>query len=120
MANKDFLSHQVMTDLVMTGTAVVLSEITNIRGMDDVFYEIQMSGTAVGTFTVQVSTSYDPISNPDAVFIPIVLDPVPVAAGADGQIGININLMGSKYIQLTYTNASGSGTMNAYISAKAV
>ncbi len=104
----------------MTGTSVITSQITNIRGHDNVFYDIQFVGTPTGTFSVQVSSSYDPLTNPNATFIPLVLSPVPVASGAAGQIGIDINQEGAQWIKLVYTNTSGTGTLQAYISAKAI
>lgn len=104
----------------MTGTSTILSQISEIRGFDDVYYEMQFTGTPTGTFTVQVSSSYDPITNPNAVFIVLPLTPGPVAAGTSGSIGIDINLEGAQWIQLTYTNTSGTGVLNAFISSKAL
>lgn len=104
----------------MTGTSVITSQITNIRGFDNEFYDIQFTGTPTGTFSVQVSSSYDPITNPNAIFIPLVLSPAPVAAGSSGVIGIDINQEGAQWIKLVYTNVSGTGVLNAYISAKAI
>lgn len=120
MAEKNFLHKQVIVNGAMTGTSVITSQITNIRGMDNVFYDIQFSGSPTGTFSVQVSSSYDPITNPNAIFIPLVLSPVPVASGSSGVIGIDINQEGAQWIKLVYTNTSGTGTLNAYISAKAI
>ncbi len=104
----------------MTGTSTILSTISNIRGFDDVSYDIQFTGTPTGTFTVQVSNSYDPVTNPNAIFIPVTLSPVPVASGSAGVVGINLNFLGFQYVQLTYTNTSGTGTLNAFVAAKAL
>jgi hypothetical protein len=104
----------------MSGTSTISSPITEIRGFDDVYYEMQFTGTPTGTFSVQVSSSYDPITNPNAVFITIPLSPTPIATGTAGSIGIDINLEGSQWIQLVYTNTSGTGTLNAYVSGKAL
>lgn len=120
MAQKNYLSHQVITAGVMTGTSSITSQITEIRGFDNIAYEIDFSGTPTGTFQVEVSNSYDPITNPNATFVILVLSPAPVAAGSSGVIGIDINQSGFKYIKLVYTNISGSGTLNAFISGKAI
>lgn len=120
MAEKNFLHKQVITNQPMTGTSTITSQITNIRGMDNVFYDIQFTGAPTGTFTISVSSSYDPQTNPNAIFIPLTLPTTPVASGAAGQIGIDLNQMGSQWIKLSYTNSSGSGVLNAYISAKAI
>jgi hypothetical protein len=120
MAEKNFTHKQVITNQSMTGTSTITSQITNIRGFDNVFYDVQFTGTPVGSFAVSVSSSYDPVTNPNAIFIPLVLTPAAVASGSSGQIGIDLNQMGAQWIKLSYTNASGSGTLNAYISAKAI
>ena len=104
----------------MTGTTVVTSPITNIRGFDNVAYDIQFTGTPTGTFSVLVSSSYDPVTNPNAIFIALTLSPSPVASGAAGQIGIDINQSGFQYIKLVYTNTSGTGTLSAFVSGKAI
>lgn len=104
----------------MSGTSTLTSQITEIRGFDNIAYEVDFSGTPIGTFTVEVSNSYDPITNPNATFVVLVLSPTPVASGSSGVIGIDINQSGFKYIKLTYTNTSGSGVLQAYISGKAI
>jgi hypothetical protein len=120
MAQKNWLGHQVITNGSMTGTSTITSQVTEIRGFDNVSYEADFSGTPTGTFSVQVSNSYDPITNPNAVFIPLVLSPTPVASGSSGVVGIDINQSGFKYIKIVYTNISGTGTLQAYISGKAL
>lgn len=104
----------------MTSTSTITSLITEIRGFDNIAYDIQFTGTPTGTFSVQVSSSYDPITNPNAIFIALTLSLVPVASGSAGQIGIDINQSGFQWIKLVYTNSSGSGTLNAFVSGKAL
>jgi hypothetical protein len=120
MSQKNWLGHQVITNQTMSGTSVITSQITEIRGFDNVSYEMDFTGTPMGTFSVQVSNSYDPITNPNATFIVLSLSPAPVASGSSGIIGIDINQSGFKYIKLVYTNASGTGVLNAFISGKAI
>lgn len=120
MAQKNYLHKHIIVNAVMTGTSVITSPITEIRGFDNIAYDIQFSGTPNGTFSVQVSSSYDPITNPNAIFVPLVLSPVPVASGTSGVIGIDINQSGFQWIKLVYTNASSTGVLNAYVSGKAI
>jgi hypothetical protein len=112
--------NQVLVNSVMTGTSTVTSQITNIKNFDNVFYDIQFSGTPTGTFSVEVSTAYDPLTNPNAIFIPLVLSPVPVASGTSGSIGIDVNQEGAQWIKLVYTNISGTGVLNAWVSGKSL
>lgn len=104
----------------MTGTATITGPVTEIRGFDNISYDIQFTGTPTGTFSVLVSSSYDPLTNPNAVFIPLILTPSPVASGSAGVIGIDINQSGFQWIKLTYTNTSSTGVLNAFISGKAL
>jgi hypothetical protein len=120
MAQKNYIHYQVLTNGVMTGTATLTSQITEIRGFDNISYEADFTGTPTGTFSVQVSNSYDPVTNPNATFVILPLSPTPVASGSSGVVGIDINQSGFKWIKLVYTNTSGSGTLNAYVSGKAI
>lgn len=104
----------------MTGTSTITSLVTEIRGFDNIAYEIDFTGTPTGTFSVEVSNSYDPITNPNQVFIPLVLSPVPVASGTAGFIGIDINQSGFQWIKLVYVNISGSGVLNSFVTGKAI
>lgn len=120
MAQKNYLHKQVFTNATMTGTSVNTSLITEIRGFDNISYEADFSGTPTGTFSVQVSNSYDPITNPNATFVILPITPTPVASGSSGVLGIDINQSGFQWIKLVYTNTSGLGTLNAYVSGKAL
>ena len=120
MSENKSLSKQVITNQTMTGTSVNTSQISSIRNFDNISYDIEFSGTPNGAFQVEVSNSYDPITNPGATFIPLVLSPAPVASGSSGVIGIDINQSGFKWIKLVYTNSSSTGVLNAYICGKAL
>ncbi len=117
--NKSFHKH-VLTNGVMTGTSVIESQITNIRNFDNVSYDIQVTGTPTGAFSVQVSNSYDPITNPNATFIDLALSPSPGVAGTAIEIGIDVNQSGFNWIKIIYTNVSGTGVANVYINGKSI
>ena len=93
---------------------------TNIMFMDNVSIELQFTGTPTGTFYVDVSNTYDPISNPTPTWITLPLSPTPVATGVAGVVGIDYNQSGFEWVRVRYTRTSGSGTLDGYIAVKAV
>lgn len=121
--------YKVITDGAMTGTAVVTSLPTNIKYRDSVAYQAKWTGTPNGTFTVEGSVDYNPnlpqAQNPtgttaSATWTPVTLSPVPVAAGVAGDVLINLNQLSFAWIRLVYTNASSTGTLQAYVMAKSL
>ena len=102
----------------------ITSDPTNIQFLDNVSMQLNFTGTPTGTFTVQGSLDYQQTS-PFAKaaignWIDITLPTTPAAAGSANQILIDMNQLSFPWIRVKYTASSGSGTLNAYISAKAV
>ena len=119
MAVKSLPPFQIITNGVMTGTNVLTSTVTDIRNLDNVAIALQFTGTPTGTFAVNGSLDYNTATQV-GTWIPLTLSPAPAAAGAASQILINMTGLAFPFIQATYTNTSGTGTLNAFIAAKAV
>lgn len=106
--------------------ASLTSAITAVQMVDNVAYQIDFTGAPVGTFSVQVSINYEPGRGPNSepanpgTWVDLTLDPAIIASGSPDTAFIDINQTGSAYIRLVYTRTSGSGTLNAMITAKAV
>lgn len=105
-------------------TASITSPATAIHFMDDIGVQFNFTGAPVGTFEVQVSIDYmqdqeGNIQDPGH-WIPITLNPSPIAAGVAGQIYIDLNMLSSPWIRVVYTRTSGTGTLNAFITGKEV
>lgn len=103
--------------------ASITSLVTNIQYMDDVVYQIQWTGTPVGTFTVQVSEDYQQSGGTvlnAGTWTTLTLSSAITAAGSADQAILDLNQLPYSWIRLVYTRTSGTGTLNAYISAKAV
>lgn len=113
----------------MTGTSTLTSIPTNIKYRDSVAIQLQWTGTPTGTFSVQGSLDYSPGlpqtaappggANP-GTWTPITLSPAPVASGSSGVILLNLNQLAFPWIRVQYTNASGTGVLTGYISAKSL
>jgi hypothetical protein len=94
----------------------VTSSATNIEGLDNVGIYIDFSGTPVGTFAVQVSTD----KGPPTRWSDLELSPDPVASGSADTITMDLNNLPYSWLRLVYRRTSGTGTLSAWISAKAV
>jgi hypothetical protein len=118
-----------LANQTMTGTAQLISAVTNIKYKDSVAIQLKWTGTPTGTFTVDGSLDYNPglpqSGAPpgganNGTWTSLVLSPAPVASGAAGNILLNLNQLAFPWIRVTYTNASGTGTLTGYISAKSL
>jgi hypothetical protein len=116
------LKYQVFTNAAMSGTSTITSPVTNIQFLDLIGYQMNFTGTPTGTFQVQISIDYAQDNNGNVTnpgnWDNMALSPTPVAAGASGIIYVDIIDTSAPWIRLQYTNASGTGTLNAFITAK--
>lgn|SRR5574343_709044 len=114
--------HQIITSGDMSGD--VTSDPTNIQFLDNISIQLNFTGTPTGTFSVQGSLDYQQTS-PFAKaatgnWIDLTLSPSPAASGSASQILLDLNQLSFPWIRVKYTRSSGSGTLNAFISGKAV
>lgn len=116
--------YQLFTNGVMTGTNVLTSPAVHILNLDNVYLQLDFTGTPTGTFQVQVSGDHQEDQEGNVLvaghWVSLVLSPSPVAAGAPLDIGIDLNQLGAPYVRVIYTNASGVGVLNAFVSGKAL
>lgn len=107
----------------MTGTETITSQIFDVRSFEGFAFQPTWTGTPTGTFSIQVSLDYVP--NPAGG--------TPINAGTWSDLGASIpqNPSGgagstyvpvygscSAFVQLSYTNASGSGTLGGMFVGK--
>lgn len=96
----------------MSGTNVIYTNVVDVSRMDNIGIEVAWTGTPTGTIEVLCSNSG---KNFDALtFNPVLAQP----AGAAGGYLINLNQLPFRYVMLRYTNASGSGTIQAFCQQK--
>ncbi len=123
MSSRPLLSpKQVITDGSMTGTAVLTSLVTVIQNLTQIGYSVSWTGTAVGTFSVEVSNDYSIYANGAVrnagTWTAVTLTGTPTAAGVAGTGYISLTDIPAYAIRLKYTNTSSTGTLQAYINAK--
>lgn len=110
----------------MSSTNTINSPASIINLIPGVSYEVDWTGTPTGTFAVQVSNSYS--ENPDGSVLNAgnwttlpsssFVGTYPAPAGAPGNGFLNLAGIESYAVRLSYTNASGAGTLTVYIAGK--
>lgn len=115
-----FCCKKVIDAGVMTGTTVLLGEITDLALLDNVSYEVNWTGTPTGTLTFECSNSYERTANPSALFFALTFPTAPAspAGSANTGYGIDLNQVPFRYIRPRYVNASSTGVLNIWIFGK--
>lgn len=119
---KNSLKSAKIIDAQSMGASVTSSP-TQIQFLDNVCYQVIWSAgsTPVGTLSVEVSVNYDPQVNPDtSTWTALTLPVTPSVSGNSGSFILDLNQLSMPWVRLKYVRSSGSGTLNAYISAKEV
>lgn len=105
-----------------TGAQAIVSDpvdmMVNGSGMN---IELVSTGTPNGTYQIESSNQYDPVTNPSATFVAATTAmtpafPVPSGTGAQTFHGVGHALSGNapgRWVRLRYTNTSGTGTLTA-------
>lgn len=105
----------------MSGT--ITSKAIGIQFLDNIALQFNFTGTPTGTFSVQGSldhAEYFGTVTKAGTWNEVTLDPVPAAAGAAGSILINMDQLAFPFLRVVYTAASGTGSLDAYITAKMI
>jgi len=111
MGSKRTLDYgQLVVDGNMAST--ITSDSTNILHTDRVGYQLVWTGTPTGDFTVE-------ISNDETTWTELTLSTAITAAGSADNAYIDAETS-AKFIRFKYTATSGSGTLQAHVTAKSI
>jgi hypothetical protein len=123
---KDMFNKQIIKAGVMTGTARVVSDVMDLRFKDILMMQVVWTGAATGAFTLEVSENY--VSAADANpqrpvnagnWDTITPNPAIAPAGTGGSQSWQLQT-GAAYGRLVYTNATSTGVVNAWATAKSL
>lgn len=118
-SKKVIKSFQMISAASMAAT--VTSSIVNTEFLDNIGLYIKWaSSDAVGVITVESSINYDAGLATGDWFSLTFNPPLAQPASNNGSYGINLNELPYPWLKVVYTRTSGSGTLNAYLSAKEV
>lgn len=103
--------------------ASITSKPTIIQKLSMIGYDISWTGTTpVGVMSVQVSNTYaenvDGSVKTAGNWTTLTLSTTPTVSGNTGNGFIDVDATGAYAMRLVYTRTSGTGTMNATITAK--
>jgi hypothetical protein len=105
-------------------SANVTSAVTNIQYVDNVGIELSWTGTPTGTFTVEVSVSYEQDSQGNVInagsWNALTLNPTPTASGSAGSFYISLNQIEAPWVRVRYIRTSGTGVLTSYICTKEI
>lgn len=134
MSRKNFLPpYHLIVNGDMSGS--ITSKATDIQTYDNVAIQLVWTGGAVGTFQVQVSSDYSQANVGASQVInagtwtPItlqylsngsLLNATSIDTSVGSPIYLNLQELAAPYIRILYTASSSSGTLQAYISGKAI
>jgi hypothetical protein len=101
-----------LMDQAVTGTNTYTSNVFNAANLDNIGLQVEFTGTMAGTLTVNCSID-------NKVYIPLTFNPVlSQPAGSNLSYLIDLNQLPFPYLNIQYTNATGSGTLIVYLGAK--
>ncbi|NDC96076.1 hypothetical protein EB077_12280 [bacterium] len=116
------VSAQIFNAASMTGTGVNLSSEVDVSQAEIAAIELVWTGTPTGTFQIQAAVQVlgggAAGGTGAGVTWQNIISPAPTASGAAGQHLINLSDFGFSKLRVEYTNASGTGTLNGYITVK--
>lgn len=120
MAQNPIWSVHFITNVSMAST--INSNALSMKFQDNAYFQAIWSGTPTGTFNIQISNDHqqDDAGNVQlaGTWETITLNTPITAAGSANSAGIVVNGIAAPWIRLNYTASSGTGTLNAYFSAK--
>lgn len=120
---------QNFTNASMSGTNVIFSLTSSIQFVDNIGLEWVWSGSPVGTFQVQTSADYDPNVEIAGNWVPFLftywngaafVTSYDIPTSLASPYYLDLELTSAPWIRVQYTNASSSGTLNGFLTAKAV
>lgn len=124
MQENELLKKALFEGASMTGTSTLTSPVVQINYLDNVGVQLHFTGTPTGTFQVQVSADHaqDPQGNVTVAgnWVPVNLSPAPVASGSADDIFIDLNQLSAPWMRVQYTNSSGTGTLDGWVTAKSI
>jgi hypothetical protein len=115
-------------------SASITSQVTTIQFLDNLGLQLDWTGSPIGSFQVQVSADYNQdimgnVLNAGS-WSPIILTYIPpsgslttatsIPTSVGSPIYVDLNQTSAPYIRVVYIASSGSGSLNAYVTAKEI
>jgi len=105
-------TYKQFDSVAVSGTNTYTSISSHIGQMHNLAFQVIFTGTMSGT--LQILFSNDNVNFTPWTFSPALTQPT----GSALSYLVNMSLMAFPYVQVKYTNASGSGTMSVSMTSK--
>lgn len=107
------------TSQAVSGTSVYRAAKTDLRSLPDASYQFIWTGTPTGTIIIQVSNLPEPPDTSDTGWNTLTLAvAITQPAGSASGDYCDLAALPFRWVRCKYTNASGSGTLAAWVAAK--
>src|ERR1700677_1339676 len=116
------MAYNVLYPVVIVSAASMTTNVTSTvvetRNQDNIGFQLNWTGTPVGTFSFQVSMDYFQDLNGNVVnpgnWTTLPVTPAITAAGSANTAYVDINQTSSPYMRVVYTAGSSTGTLTVY------
>jgi hypothetical protein len=123
---KNFLNNYQIVSAGDLSQATVTSSVVNIQGLDNVGIQANItSGTASGTFDVQISADHKEDSNGNIITAGNWIElgtpyQATITSGSPANVYFDLNQLSSPFVRLLWTKSSGTGAFDAFAVGKMI
>ncbi len=112
------LKKQIFTAQAVSSTTVYTSPEINILMLDNIYLQMNVSGTPTGSFVIQVSNDHEEDAMGNVLNAGNWVTVVTSAVSGANVFGQDLNQLGATWMRVVYTNASSTGTISGFVSGK--
>jgi hypothetical protein len=114
----NLLKYQVITEGDLSDDLTSL--VTNIQFLDNIGYQLNITGSPTGTFSVEVSIDYAQDNNGNVKNEGnwIELTSEGITAGSPAKVYFDLNQLSAPWIRVSYVRSGGTGSVDAFITGK--
>lgn len=106
----------------VTGVNTYSSAPVNILNLDNIGIQANFTGTPTGTLSVEVSLDYKQTDQGEVLnpghWVAVSSSTTSIVSASPTSVYYDLNQLSSPWVRLTYSNSSGSGTLDAYLAGK--
>ena len=105
-------------------TSTITSSAIEVKNQDNVGIQMNWVGVPVGTFSFQISNDFKEDINNNILapgnWITLPVLPAIAAVGTSDVAYVDLNQLSAMYMRVVYMAASGSGTLDVFVTAKGI
>jgi hypothetical protein len=118
MSRKNVLTPFAAINAGDASETTLTSTYVNIQYLDSIGFQCVWTGTALGTFDVQVSNTYNPETATAGTWTSYTVTDFPEPDGSAGNGVATVTSCPFAWLRVVYTKTSGTGTVSVIISGK--